>query len=127
MKALLDTHTFLWAITEDSRLSPRARQVFTANSSLWLSVVSVWEILIKVRTGKLTLPEPTGPYLVKELTKNQIEILPLNLDHVLRIEKMQLHHRDPFDRVLIAQSLEESLPIVTSDPQFEKYPVELLW
>ncbi|MGA2697469.1 MAG: type II toxin-antitoxin system VapC family toxin [Terriglobales bacterium] len=127
MKALLDTHTFLWAITEDSRLSPRARQVFTANSSLWLSVVSVWEILIKVRTGKLTLPEPTGPYLVKELTKNQIEILPLNLDHVLRIEKMQLHHRDPFDRVLIAQSLEESLPIVTSDPQFEKYPVELIW
>ena len=127
MKALLDTHTFLWAITEDSRLSPRARQVFTANSSLWLSVVSVWEILIKVRTGKLTLPEPTGPYLVKELTKNQIEILPLNLDHVLRIEKMQLHHRDPFDRVLIAQSLEESLPIVTSNPQFEKYPVELLW
>jgi PIN domain nuclease of toxin-antitoxin system len=127
MKALLDTHTFLWAITEDSRLSPRARQVFTANSSLWLSVVSVWEILIKVRTGKLTLPEPTGPYLVKELTKNQIEILPLNLDHVLRIEKMQLHHRDPFDRVLIAQSLEESLPIVTSNPQFEKYPVELIW
>src|SRR5579863_7519128 len=123
MKALLDTHSFLWAITEDSRLSQRARQIFTTNSSLWLSVVSVWEILVKVRTGKLTLPEPTGPYLVKELTKNQIEILPLNLDHVLRLEQIQLHHRDPFDRILIAQSLEESLPIITSDPQFEKYPV----
>jgi PIN domain nuclease of toxin-antitoxin system len=127
MKALLDTHSFLWAITEDSRLSHRARQIFTANSSLWLSVVSVWEILIKVRTGKLALPEPTGSYLVKELTKNQIDILPLSLDHVLRLEQMELHHRDPFDRILIAQSLEESLPIVTSDPQFEKYPIELIW
>jgi PIN domain nuclease of toxin-antitoxin system len=127
MRALLDTHAFLWAITEDSRLSRHAQQVFTGPNNLYLSVVSLWEILIKVRAGKLSLPGPTGPYVVKELARNRIEVLPLSLDHVLRIEGMELHHRDPFDRILIAQSLEESLPIVTADPQFQKYPVELIW
>lgn len=127
MRALLDTHTFLWAITDDGRLSRRAQQVFTGPNHLYFSVASVWEILIKVRTGNLPLPEPTGPYVVKELARNRIEVLPVSLDHVLRIEGMDLHHRDPFDRILIAQSLEESLPIVTSDPLFQKYPVELIW
>ena len=127
MKALLDTHTFLWAIAEEGKLSLRAQQIYTGPSDLWLSVASVWEILIKVRAGKLPLPEPTGPYLVKELAKNKIEVLPITLDHVLKIESLPLHHRDPFDRILIAQSLEEKLPLVTSDPLFERYPVQLIW
>jgi PIN domain nuclease of toxin-antitoxin system len=127
MKALLDTHTFLWAIAEEGRLSRRAQQIYTGPNDLWLSAASVWEILIKVRTGKLPMPEPAGPYLVKEMAKNRIELLPIKLDHVLRLESLPAHHRDPFDRILIAQSLEESLPIVTADPQFQKYPVELIW
>jgi PIN domain nuclease of toxin-antitoxin system len=127
MKALLDTHTFLWAITNDGRLSRRAQQIYTGPNDLWLSVASVWEMLIKVRAGKLPLPDPTGPYIVNELAKNKIEVLPIKLDHVLRIESLSLHHRDPFDRILIAQSLEEKLPLVTSDPVFERYPVQLIW
>jgi PIN domain nuclease of toxin-antitoxin system len=127
MKALLDTHTFLWAIAEEGRLSRRAQQIYTGPNDLWLSAASVWEILIKVRTGKLPMPEPAGPYLVKEMAKNRIELLPIKLDHVLRLESLPAHHRDPFDRILIAQSLEESLPIVTADPQFQKYPIELIW
>jgi PIN domain nuclease of toxin-antitoxin system len=127
MKALLDTHTFLWALAEEGRLSRRAQQIYTGPNDLWLSAASVWEILIKVRTGKLPMPEPAGPYLVKEMAKNRIELLPIKLDHVLRLESLPAHHRDPFDRILIAQSLEESLPIVTADPQFQKYPVELIW
>jgi PIN domain nuclease of toxin-antitoxin system len=127
MRALLDTHTFLWAIAEDSRLSRRAQQVFTGPNELWFSVASLWEILIKVRAGKLSLPKPTGPYVVKELAHNRIEVLPVKLDHVLRLESVAIHHRDPFDRILIAQSLEESLPIVTTDPLFQKYPIELIW
>jgi PIN domain nuclease of toxin-antitoxin system len=127
MKALLDTHTFLWAIAEEGKLSRRAQQIYTGPSDLWLSVASVWEILIKARAGKLLLPVPSGPYLVKELAKNRIEILPITLDHVLRTESLPLHHRDPFDRLLIAQSVEEGWPIVTADPVFERYPVQVIW
>jgi PIN domain nuclease of toxin-antitoxin system len=127
MRALLDTHAFLWAIADDKRLSRRAQKIFTGPNDLWLSVASFWEILIKVRTGKLPLPEPSGPYLVRKAAENRIEVLPIKLDHVLRIESLEEHHRDPFDRVLIAQSIEEKLPLVTSDPHFERYPVELIW
>lgn len=127
MKALLDTHAFLWSISDDERLSRKAQQIFTGSNDLWLSVASIWEILIKVKTGKLPLPEPSGPYLVRELSENGIEVLPIKLDHVLRMENLTAHHRDPFDRILIAQSIEEKLPLVTADPVFERYPVKLIW
>jgi PIN domain nuclease of toxin-antitoxin system len=127
MKVLLDTHTFLWAIAQEGKLSRRAQQIYTGSNDLWLSVASVWEVLLKVQVGKLPLPEPSGPYLVKKLAQNRIEVLPIKLDHVLRLEYLPAHHRDPFDRILIAQSLEESLPLVTADPVFEKYPVRIIW
>jgi PIN domain nuclease of toxin-antitoxin system len=127
MKALLDTHTFLWAIAEDEKLSGRARQIYTGPNDLWLSVVSVWEILIKVQAGKLLLPEPTGPYLTKKLAKDRIEILPITLDHVLQTESLPPHHRDPFDRLLIAQSMQEDWPIITADPWFAHYSVKVIW
>jgi PIN domain nuclease of toxin-antitoxin system len=127
MRALLDTHAFLWAISADTRLSRRAQQTFTGPNELWLSVASLWEILIKVKAGKLPLPEPSGSYVVKALGENRIEVLPIKLDHVLRIETLALHHRDPFDRILIAQSIEEKLPVITSDPIFKRYPIDLIW
>ena len=127
MKALLDTHTFLWAIAQEGKLSRRAQQVYTGSNDLWLSVASVWEILIKVQTGRLLLPQPSGPYLVKKLIKDKIEVLPVTLDHVLQVESLPLHHRDPFDRLLSAQSIEEGWPIVTADPLFEPYPVDVIW
>jgi PIN domain nuclease of toxin-antitoxin system len=127
MKAILDTHTFLWAIAEEGKLSRRAQQIYTGHNDLWLSVVSVWEILIKVHAGKLPLPEPAGPYLVKKLAQNRIDVLPITLDHVLKTESLPAHHRDPFDRLLIAQSIKEKWPIVTADPWFARYPVEVIW
>jgi PIN domain nuclease of toxin-antitoxin system len=127
MKALLDTHTFLWAIAEEAKLSRRAQQIYTGSNDLWLSVASVWEILIKVQAGKLPLPEPSGPYLVKKLAQNRIEVLPITLDHALRTESLRLHHRDPFDRLIIAQSIEEGWPIITADPWFARYPVDVIW
>lgn len=127
MRALLDTHTFLWAIAEEERLSPHARQIYTAKNDLWLSVASVWEILIKVRAGKLPFPRNAGPYIVRQLAENHIDVLPIKLDHVFRIENLPMHHRDPFDRILIAQSLEEKLPLVTADPLFDRYPVKVIW
>jgi PIN domain nuclease of toxin-antitoxin system len=127
MKALLDTHTFLWAIAQEGKLSRRAQQIYTGPNDLWLSVASVWEILIKVQAGKLPLPEPSGRYLTKKLAKDHIEILPVTLNHVLRTESLPMHHRDPFDRLLIAQSIEEGWPIITADPWFARYPVEMIW
>jgi len=127
MKALLDTHTFLWAVADEGKLSRRVQQIYTGANDLWLSVASVWEILIKVRAGKLALPDPSGPYLVKKLAESRIEVLPIKLDHVLRIESLPVYHRDPFDRILIAQSLEEELPLITADPVFERYRVDLIW
>jgi PIN domain nuclease of toxin-antitoxin system len=127
MRALLDTHTFLWAILDDPRLSRRAQQIFTGPNDLWLSVASIWEIIIKTKAGKLPLPSPTGPYIIGELGNNRIKVLPIALDHVLRIESLTVHHRDPFDRLLIAQSIEEKLPLISADPIFERYPVNLIW
>jgi PIN domain nuclease of toxin-antitoxin system len=127
MKALLDTHVFLWAISGNERLSRRAGQIFTGPSDLWLSVASIWEILIKVQIGKMPLPKPAGPYIIKKMKENRIEVLPMSLDYVLRVETLPTHHNDLFDRMLIAQSLEEKLPLVTSDRAFADYSVEVIW
>jgi PIN domain nuclease of toxin-antitoxin system len=126
MKILLDTHTFLWAVADENRLSPRARSLM-ASSELWWSVVSLWEAIQKAQLGKLSLPLPAGPFLTSELSSNHVRLLPVSLSHVLRVEELPLYHRDPFDRLLIAQSIEEELPIVTADPWFSHYPVNVIW
>ena len=127
MKALLDTHAFLWAITKDARISQRASEIFTGPNDLSISIVSIWEVLIKVQTGKLKLPRPSGAYLLGQLADNEIETLPVTLNHLLAFEKLPSHHRDPFDRMLIAQSIDENWPIITADRDFKKYPVRIIW
>jgi len=127
MRAILDTYTFLWAIAGDGRISPKARDLFTGPSDLLLSIASIWEILIKVQSRKLNLPEPAAPYVIGKLAENRIETLPITLDHLLAYEGLLMHHRDPFDRILIAQALEENLPIVTADPFFSRYSVKVIW
>lgn len=126
MKVLLDTHAFLWGIADETRLSRKVRQLLPS-AETWFSVAGVWEILIKVKAGKLPLPYPAGAFIKSKLSFNSTKVLPVTLDHVLRLERLELHHRDPFDRILIAQSLVEKIPIVTSDPLFASYPVELIW
>jgi len=128
MKILLDTHAFLWAITEDAQLSVRAREIFTARTSeLFLSVASIWEILIKVQLKKLPLTKPVVPFLREQLANNNIHVLPIVLDHVARLEDLPVHHRDPFDRILVAQSMEEGWPLLSADPLLVRYPTELIW
>jgi PIN domain nuclease of toxin-antitoxin system len=127
MKAILDTHAFLWALSGDARMSHHARDIFVNSSDLSLSMASVWEILIKVQTGKMKFPRPAGPYLLSKLAENRIEILPISIDHLLAYEHLPRHHRDPFDRMLIAQSLEEDLPLITADPFFKRYPIQVVW
>jgi PIN domain nuclease of toxin-antitoxin system len=127
MKAILDTHAFLWALAGDARMSRRARDTFTGPTGLTLSIASVWEILIKVQSGKLKLPRPAGPYVLRKLAENGIEMLPISIGHLLALERLPRLHRDPFDRMLIAQSMEEGWPIITADPMFKQYPIRVIW
>jgi len=127
MKALLDSHAFLWALSGDTRMSTRARDIFEGPSSLSLSIVSIWEILIKVQLGKLGLPRPAASYIFSALAKNKIATLPIRLDHLIAYENLPLHHRDPFDRMLIAQGIKEELPIITADRNFQNYSVRTIW
>jgi len=127
MKAILDTHAFLWALAGDARMSRHARDIFAGSADLSLSIASFWEILIKVQSGKLNFPRPAGPYVIRKLAENRIKTLPISIDHLLALERLPMHHRDPFDRMLIAQSMEEDWPIITADPMFKQYPIQVIW
>jgi len=127
MKAILDTHAFLWAIAGHARMSRYARDIFTGSADLSLSIASIWEILIKVQSGKLSLPRPAGPYVLSRMAENRIKRLPITIDHLLALERLPMHHRDPFDRMLIAQSTEEDWPIITADPMFKQYSIRVIW
>jgi len=94
---------------------------------VFLSVVNGWEIQIKAQLGKLTLPKPLREILQEEQATNGFRLLPVTLEHVYALDSFPLHHRDPFDRLLIAQAHQEGLILVTHDPQFSVYPVPLLW
>ena len=128
MRVLLDTHAFLWWITEDRRLSARAREVMTdGGNDLLLSAASGWEIAIKASLGRITLPVPIDRFLSEQLQRNGIGTLPIEMSHALRVHASPLLHRDPFDRLLVAQAQLEKLRILTSDPQIAQYDVETLW
>ena len=126
MRILIDTHVLLWGLQDEAKLSRRVQTLLPA-AEVWISVASLWEIIAKVQIGKLVFPKPVGNYLARQLTANGVSVLSLTFEHVRRLEDLPLHHRDPFDRILVAQSLEEKLPLVTSDRLFERYPVELIW
>lgn len=128
MRLLLDTQAFLWAVFDQPRLSTQARRLFQdPGNVLLLSLASIWEIAIKVSVGKLALKESFERFIPAELQTNRIAQLNIDFRHVARAAKLPFHHRDPFDRLIIAQGLEEKLPIISVDPAFDKYKVKRLW
>ena len=128
MRFLLDTHAFLWAITDDPRLSDACRRIFNQGANhLLLSVASIWEMVIKVQLGKLPLPEPADRFLREQLSSNAIAALEVKASHALQLFALPHLHNDPFDRMIIAQSQAENLPILTADPLIGRYPVETVW
>lgn len=130
MKLLLDTHVFIWLDTAPEKLSTTAQRVcLDRDNTLYLSVTSVWEMLIKQRLGKLTLDIPLEEMLNVQQEVNQLQILSIDLKHVLAIQGLPLHHNDPFDRLLIAQANVESAQLVTADGQIGQYTdqVNVLW
>jgi PIN domain nuclease of toxin-antitoxin system len=127
MRLLLDTHTFLWFIDDNPRLSPRAKALLESDADLLLSVGSLWEIAIKVGVGKLTLAQPLGVFVPRQLADNEIGMLPISLAHLGVVSTLPFHHRDPFDRLLIAQAMIEQVSIVSADTAFDAYSVARLW
>jgi PIN domain nuclease of toxin-antitoxin system len=125
---LLDTHTFLWWIDNDTRLSKTAREVIVnPDNEIVISVISTWEIIIKYSLGKIELSESPKDYIEEMLAVNEFTVLPIKLAHTFKIAELPNHHKDPFDRLLIAQSQIEQIPIVTLDKQIIKYPVQTIW
>jgi PIN domain nuclease of toxin-antitoxin system len=128
VRVLLDTQAFLWWNEANPALSKRANALLAnPRNTLVFSVVSAWEMVIKTQAGKLRLPEPPSVYIPTRAAHYGMEILPASLAHVLAAESLPPHHRDPFDRLLVAQAGVEQIPILSADPQIRQYPVEVVW
>lgn len=128
MKLLLDTHALLWFLLADRRLSERARGLISnAETVVAVSPASYWEIAIKISLGKYALPEPYAQFMERELAINNFDILPILPRHTARLTELPFHHRDPFDRLLIAQSMAEVIPLVSCDEHFDAYGIHRIW
>jgi PIN domain nuclease of toxin-antitoxin system len=128
MSLLLDTHAFLWFVWDDANLSATAKSlVVDPKRQKFISAATYWEIAIKVCIGKLDLGEPFGPFMRREIARNNFTILAISVDHAEVVAALPQHHKDPFDRMLIAQGIIEKMPIVSIDAVFDAYPVIRLW
>jgi PIN domain nuclease of toxin-antitoxin system len=128
MRLLLDTHVFIWWDSEPAKLSPRVLALCQdRGNTLLLSVASAWEIQVKMQLGKLKLHVPLSHLIQGQQETNALEILPITLDHVLALDGLPTHHKDPFDRLLLAQSTVEDLILVSKDSEFTNYPVKVIW
>jgi PIN domain nuclease of toxin-antitoxin system len=127
MQILLDTHIFLWFALNDFRLSMRSmNHIKDFRNDKYLSIASLWEISIKCGLGKLTLDAPFSEFVERNVHQKGITILQASVEHLAVLQHLPQHHRDPFDRLIIAQSIVEHIGVITIDPQFEKYGIDLI-
>jgi PIN domain nuclease of toxin-antitoxin system len=128
MRALLDTHTFLWWNLDDPQISPPAREFISDGSNeVFLSAASTWEIAIKCARGRLVLAQTPDKYVASRMSLHHFLPLPVQLSHALHVFNLPHIHQDPFDRLLVAQSQLERLPILTGDPEIIRYEVDIIW
>jgi PIN domain nuclease of toxin-antitoxin system len=128
MKLLLDTHAFIWWFNEPDKLSPKAAAVLAdVNNDLLLSAASVWEMQIKIQLGTLKFTVSLREIVESQEQTNGVQVLPVGLEHVLALDALPAHHKDPFDRLLIAQANVEDAFLVSGDRVLSSYPVKLLW
>jgi len=128
MRLLLDTHTFLWWINNDPLLSEPARAAIASErNECFLSLASCWELAIKTSIGKLRLTKTVERFIPEELAANDFKLLNLDFRHVAKVESLPFHHRDPFDRLLVAQVLAERMTIVSADAVLSEYGVKRIW
>ncbi len=128
MRALLDTHAFLWWVTNSPQLSSTVKSILSdRHNQIFFSAASGWEIAIKAQLRKLDLPELPEIYLAQQLEINSFQVLPIDLRHTLQTYYLPNHHKDPFDRILVAQSQVENLPLLTLDSKIAEYGVSVIW
>lgn len=127
MLHLLDTHTFLWFINGDTQLSANAIEKIESDGAInFISIASIWEIAIKISLGKLELKKPFAEIKI-QIEQNDFQVLPITVEDALLVSSLPFHHWDPFDRLIIAQSIQHKLPIVTKDDNFRKYDTSVIW
>jgi PIN domain nuclease of toxin-antitoxin system len=128
MKILLDTQAFLWLSSDDKQLSKKAKKIFLdEKNNFSLSLASVWEMSIKCSLGKLSIGPSLERFILNELQENDIEQMPITFQHIIKFKSLPFYHRDPFDRLLIAQALIEDTPILSSDRRFDQYAIKRIW
>ncbi len=128
MKVLLDTHAFLWLVMDHPRLSQTVKDIFLNDENeLLLSAVTGFEIAVKYSLGKLKLAEPPAAFVKNRVAANALTMLPITMEHTMLLASMPFHHRDPFDRLLVAQALSEFIPILSADQVLSEYDIERLW
>jgi PIN domain nuclease of toxin-antitoxin system len=128
MKILIDTHALLWLITDNKKLSKNSKIYFTdPKNELYFSMASFWEICIKVSIGKLSLSTNWEQTIKEELNFNSVQLLPISTKHCIQVNKLPFHHRDPFDRLIIAQAVVEEFHVMSIDEHFVHYPISLIW
>lgn len=128
MNLLSDTHAFIWSFSNTKKLSPTAAREFkNPANQVFLSVASVWEMQIKIKLNKMVFNDTLENIINEQQTVNNIQILPVQLSHALYLENLPLHHKDPFDRLLISQAIVENMTLVSADASFTNYQVSLLW
>jgi PIN domain nuclease of toxin-antitoxin system len=125
-RVLIDTHVFLWMQTDPERLGGAIDVLEDSATAVHLSAASSWEISIKWSLGKLRLPESPITYIPDRMLRARIDGLPVQHRHAVAVAELPLHHRDPFDRLLVAQAMVERIPLVTADPAMRPYPVQLI-
>jgi PIN domain nuclease of toxin-antitoxin system len=128
LTVLIDTHALLWWVFDDRRISRRAQEILEDRESRrWVSYVSIWEIAIKVNLGKLDTSGMSIYEIAALLQRLGLSLLPLHLEDISRLVDLEHHHRDPFDRMLIAQAQELGVPLLTNDARIKQYPVKTIW
>lgn len=128
MQLLLDTHTFLWWVMDDARLSANAKSLLANNeNSCYVSTISAWELVIKSALGKIKLAKPAVALFIEQTQASGFKQLDCQLAHIGLLESLPMHHRDPFDRLLIAQAQAEKLHLISADTAFDRYKIERLW
>ncbi len=128
MRLLLDTHVLIWWSSSSERLSTNVYNLVTdPSNTLLFSIASIWEMQIKVQTGKLNLISPLPNLIENQQQKNKIHLLPIDISYVYPLDSLPNHHRDPFDRILIAQAMVENIPLVSIDAVFDAYPIQRMW
>ena len=128
MKYLLDSHVLFWIITGDLQLSRKAKNIYLdEKNKIFISIASLWEIAIKISLNKLSISMSLPEFVQEHVIANEIFIMPIELTHIYNLENLPFYHRDPFDRLIIAQSMAEKINILSNDTVFDRYPVKRIW